>query len=688
MDVTAQYRQIRQLRKEKEQHRISRARTAAILETAADPIITITSRGIVESYNSAAERLFGYSAKEALGKNVKLLMPPPFRDDHDGYLARYLKTSEKRIVRMSREVVGKRKDGETIPLLLSVSEVAGHSDDSADSPRLFTGILRDLTEQKQWEHDLMQANQKAEELSAFGQILDSSLNEIYIFDANSLRYVHVNRGARENIGYTTDELREMTPLAITPQHTASSFEILAAPVLEAARENIQFSTVHRRKDGSEYPVDVYLQTAFLGKHRVFAAVVLDTTERERIDGELRRSREQALCADRSKSEFLANMSHETRTPMTAILGFTDILLSNLDEPENVDAVLTVQKNGQFLLELINDILDLSKIEAGKLDVERIACSPHRIVTDVVSLMQVRAKAKGLPLEVRFDGDLPEAVDTDPTRLRQILINIVGNAIKFTERGSVEVVVRLLNEPAGEALLQFDVIDTGVGIADEKIDKLFLPFTQVDASTTRQFGGTGLGLTISKRLAESLGGDIRASSALGQGSTFSVTVRTGSLDGVQLVHDVAEPAVETIVAEAATGTEASPHNRRILLAEDGPDNQRLIGYILNQAGAEVTLADNGQEALDLATTVNAEGRGFDVILMDMQMPVLDGYEATGKLREAGYRGPIIALTAHAMSSDRDKCLRAGCDDYATKPVDRGQLISLIAQYVAADTRATT
>ena len=208
-----------------------------------------------------------------------------------------------------------------------------------------------------------------------------------------------------------------------------------------------------------------------------------------------------------------------------------------------------------------------------------------------------------------------------------------------------------------------------------------------ASTTRQFGGTGLGLAISKRLAESLGGDIRASSVLGQGSTFSVTVRAGSLDGGKLVHDVAEPAVETIVAEAATGTQASLHNRRILLAEDGPDNQRLIGYILNRAGAEVTLADNGQEAFDLATAANAVGREFDVILMDMQMPVLDGYEATGKLRQAGYRGPIIALTAHAMSGDRDKCLRAGCDDYATKPVDRNQLISLIAQYAAADTPPT-
>jgi PAS domain S-box-containing protein len=383
----------------------------------------------------------------------------------------------------------------------------------------------------------------------------------------------------------------------------------------------------------------------------------------------------AEVATQSKSEFLANMSHEIRTPMTAILGFTDILLDNVNTPDAIDAARTVKKNGDFLLNLINDILDLSKIESGKLEVEQVASSPHQIIADVVTLMGVRAKAKGLPLDVEFDGPVPETICTDPTRLRQILINVVGNAIKFTETGSVEIVTRLLNETDEEPKLQFDVTDSGIGIPADKIEKLFKPFTQADGSTTRKFGGTGLGLSISKRLVELLGGEFSVTSTVGEGSTFSVTVSTGQLDDVRLIHVSGESVNEEINEEI----NAPLHNLRILLAEDGPDNQRLIGFILKKAGAEVTLADNGQIGLEFATAAKLEGRPFDVVLMDMQMPILDGYSATRRLRNDGYTLPIIALTAHAMSSDRQKCLDAGCDDYTTKPIDRKNLIELVASY---------
>ena len=230
-------------------------------------------------------------------------------------------------------------------------------------------------------------------------------------------------------------------------------------------------------------------------------------------------------------------------------------------------------------------------------------------------------------------------------------------------------------------MQFDVIDTGIGIADDKVEKLFLPFTQADSSTTRKFGGSGLGLAISKRLAELLGGTISMSSSVGKGSTFSVTVSTGSLDNVRLIDNVVESVGETVHANGADETEDSPIRSRILLAEDGPDNQRLIGFILKKAGAEVTLAENGQIAIDLVAAAKSEGCPFDVILMDMQMPVLDGYAATRKLRDREYSGPIIALTAHSMSTDRQKCLDAGCDDYTTKPIDREKLISLVSHYAS-------
>jgi signal transduction histidine kinase len=387
----------------------------------------------------------------------------------------------------------------------------------------------------------------------------------------------------------------------------------------------------------------------------------------------------AEAANIAKGEFLANMSHELRTPMTAILGFADILLGNLVKPEDIDSARTVKENGEYLLKLINDILDLSKIDSGKLEVEQIASSPHQIITDVVSLMRVRVKAKGLPLDVQYDGAIPETICTDPTRLRQILINVVGNAIKFTETGSIQIVTRLLQGPGEESKLRFDVIDTGIGISADKIEELFKPFTQADGSTTRKFGGTGLGLSISKRLVELLGGEFSVSSTVGEGSIFSVTISTGPLDDVRLIQNAWEAGVETKDRRVVNDTNESLCNRRILIAEDGPDNQRLIGFIMKKAGAEVTLADNGQIGLELAMAAKSEGRPFDVILMDMQMPVLDGYEATRQLRNDGYTLPIVALTAHAMLCDRQKCLDAGCDDYATKPVDHKKLIKLVASH---------
>ena len=389
---------------------------------------------------------------------------------------------------------------------------------------------------------------------------------------------------------------------------------------------------------------------------------------------------------RAKSEFLANMSHEIRTPMTAILGFIDVLGCELSIDEKTTELQeifgTIQRNGNYLLELIDDILDLSKIESGRLEIERIACSPVRLMDDVVSLMRVRADAKNLSIEVRWDGSIPDTIWTDPTRLRQILINLIGNAIKFTERGSVLVVGGLLQEPGLEPRMQYDVIDTGIGMTRSQMEGLFQPFSQADSSTTRKHGGTGLGLAISKRLAMMLGGMITVESAPAQGSTFTVTISTGPIhesssgDRGEIERSPAEAQTETLSPEE----HEVPPGCRVLLAEDGPDNQRLIAFLLKKAGIEVTIVGNGREAVDrvLSMPLEMECR-FDVILMDMQMPVLDGYNATAELRQSGYVGAIIALTAHAMDGDREKCLAAGCDDYTAKPIDREKLISLVCRY---------
>ncbi len=395
---------------------------------------------------------------------------------------------------------------------------------------------------------------------------------------------------------------------------------------------------------------------------------------------LEESAETAEVANRAKSEFLANMSHEIRTPMTAILGFSEVLLANATNQDQLEAVTIIKRNGEYLINLINDILDLSKIEAGKLDVERVQCSPCQVLSEVVSLMRVRTAAKNLSLEIEYVRPIPENIQSDSTRLRQILINLIGNAIKFTEVGGVRVVARLSDAESDEPKMQFEVVDSGIGMTEEQVARLFKPFSQLDASATRKYGGTGLGLTISKRLAEKLGGSVTVRSTPGKGSTFTVTVTTGSLNGVRLLDNPTG-------AQVSSATENKPNELksrldcRVLLAEDGPDNQRLIAFLLKKAGAEVTVAENGQIACDLAQAAQNEGTPFDVILMDMQMPVMDGHDATGKLRQAGHAGPIIALTAHAMNADRDNCLNAGCDDYMSKPIDHKKLISVVAKYAA-------
>ncbi len=420
------------------------------------------------------------------------------------------------------------------------------------------------------------------------------------------------------------------------------------------------------------------EESFASTIAALVAQTLINEKRRQSESELARAKEAAETANQAKSEFLANMSHEIRTPMTAILGFCDILMGNMTVQEDRDAAATIKHNGQHLLGIINDILDLSKIEAGKFEVAHVVCSPCQVLAEVASLMRVRADAKNLSLRIHYDGPIPETIHSDPVRLRQVLINLVGNAVKFTEVGEVCLAARLVDATSDQPKMQFDVIDSGIGLTADQIARLFRPFSQVDASSTRKHGGTGLGLMISKRLADKLGGDVTVTSTPGKGSTFTLTVKTGSLTGVDLLE---KPTEAQFLGDPKhrSAPSASRLACRVLLAEDGPDNQRLISFLLRQAGADVTLAANGQVAHDLALAAHREATPFDVILMDMQMPVMDGYEATTRLREAGYPGPIIALTAHAMSTDRDTCLRSGCDDYMTKPIDRRELIALVTKH---------
>ncbi len=394
-------------------------------------------------------------------------------------------------------------------------------------------------------------------------------------------------------------------------------------------------------------------------------------------------------ASRSKSEFLASMSHEIRNPLTAILGFADLLLQQLSDAKYLELVQIIKRNGQIVLEIVNDILDISKIEAGKLEVNRSECSPFEIVWEVYRLLGPRARSKGLTLEALFDGPLPERVRTDPLRARQILLNLVGNAIKFTERGGVRVVARYLPDQQPVPRLQVQVIDTGVGISAEQMEKLFRPFVQAAPETSRKYGGTGLGLAISKRLAEMLGGDISVESQPGKGSTFTVSIEAQAAPGSKML-DQPPPEMRFASQDVAAATQPARLQGRILLAEDSPDNRRLVAHILRQAGAEVECVEDGKQALEKVLGPEAGAQHiqqrFDVILMDLDMPLLDGVTATRRLREAGYRGPILALTAHVMAHEIERSLSAGCDAHLSKPIDRRKLLAVLQQWLPPQTMA--
>ena len=401
---------------------------------------------------------------------------------------------------------------------------------------------------------------------------------------------------------------------------------------------------------------------------------------EQLDAALRAA-EQANVA---KSNFLANMSHEIRSPMAAILGYADLMLDPT-RPHGAwrSDLQAIRRNGQHLLQVINDVLDLSKIEAGGMVVERIPCDLVRLAADAVSMTRPSAIEHGLVLRLDFATAVPRTGMTDPLRLRQILINLIANAVKFTPHGAITVRMACDDPTAAEAVVRFDVEDTGVGMTDAQRAKLFQPFVQADVSTTRRFGGTGLGLTISRQFARMLGGDITVWSVPDEGSVFTVTVPVGPIEAGNLVDDLTEAGTSTPVAEADATPGESLKGVRVLLAEDGLDNREILSAYIRGAGAQLETMEDGQCAVTAALAAVTARRPFAVILMDMQMPELDGYGATSELRRQGYAGPIVALTAHAMADDRAKCLAAGCDDYLSKPVDRRQLIATLSHHAGRD-----
>jgi PAS domain S-box-containing protein len=519
-------------------------------------------------------------------------------------------------------------------------------------------------------------------------------NCVFITDAQG-RIEWINESFTQLTGYTIDDVSGKFP---TEFLESSNCDPSGVKQLSQAIEHGKAfvgELVNRSKSGQLYWTDVDVQPVLdtsgtvtnfvclendITEHKQSEAVLEDYTHAlESANNALEQYSAEAKAATEAKSSFLANMSHELRTPLTAILGFAEYLRQDGNmthaPSSRIDAIDTILRNSDHLLRLINDLLDLSKIEAGRFEIECVPCAMLDILSRVHELMEPRTKSKGLTFSIRFLGPVPKDIVTDPTRIHQILLNLIGNSIKFTERGHVCLEVRLVAQEQTPRL-EFAVIDTGIGMNEEQTAKLFQPFVQADQTISGRFGGTGLGLSVSRKFANLMGGDIRVMSVVGQGTTFVLELPAGVIEDAPMIDHF--ESTTTKVTTAPINVDDIKLSCHVLLAEDGHDNQRLISMILRKAGAEVTIVENGQLAVEAATKAWKDNAPFDLILMDMHMPILDGCEAVKQLRKANYPHPIIALTADAMQDDRKKYLAAGCDDYASKPIQRKALLTLVAK----------
>jgi len=634
-----------------------KSRLRTILNNTVDGIITINDRGIIESFNPAAERLFGYSESEAIGQNVNILMPDPWHSEHDQYLQNYLHTGEAKIIGKGREVAGRRKNSTTFPLELSVSKM------EMEGRLMFSGIVRDISEREEKKAALEKlTNQNT-------LILNSAGEGIYGLDLEG-NTTFVNPAAEQMLGYPQEELvgkpqhalihhskKDGTPYPREECHIYAAFK--------DGKIHRETEEVFWRKDGSSFPVE-YLSTPIRESGKFTGAVVTfrDITERKEIENQIidalreaaaskdeaEKAKHSAESASQAKGQFLAHMSHEIRTPLNAILGYAQILnQSQRLESDQRKAIQTIESSGNSLLELINEVLDYSKIEAGTKELNPKDFDLKEQLEGLITMFENRCEDKNLAVELKGTDQTPIYVNGDEGKLRQVLVNLLGNAIKFTTTGKV--VLELEKKPGN--YFKFMVIDTGSGIPEEDHAKILEPFQQSESGLFK--GGTGLGLSLSKELVNLMGGELSLESKEGEGSRFFFTMKL-------------PPATSPVQQRSKRENEGDwrllkKGSIKALVVDDIEVNRRLLTDILQSVGIEVNEAENGKEAISQTEKYNP-----DIIFMDIRMPVMDGKEAAIEINKKFNSNPfkIVAITASVFNHEKKENFTQIFDDYISKP----------------------
>jgi PAS domain S-box-containing protein len=646
--------------------RASEARFRTIVDASKDAMIAIDRRGIITIFNPAAERMFGRKTEQMVGQSLDGLMPEDHRRSHQENVRSFFETGKPNgAIGQTIELPALRSDGTVFPIELSLS-VGKFADE-----RFVLAVIRDVSRRKQDEAALRDSEAKIRAL------VETTSDWIWEVDQDA-RYTYSSPKAKDLLGYDPDEILGKSPFDLMPPEVAKSVRKKFERDAEAKRPFANLENVNLHKDGHQ----VVLETSGVpildseGNLSGYRGIDRDITARKRAAEELKKAKEAAEAANRAKSRFLANMSHEIRTPITAMLGAAELLSRPGHERHLYERAETILRNGRHLLALIDDVLDLSRLEAGQLKMHITQTSLLEIMADVRAITEPLRQGNDVEFQITFESPIPSAIQTDPVRLKQAVINLVNNALKYTEAGHVWVRVRV-NTEGGEPRLSIAVEDTGIGIPESELENIFDVFAQVETGSRPASGGVGLGLPLTRWIAQQLGGNISVQSKPGHGSTFTLRVGTGPVDDQEWMTPQAIAASPLTESPETDSTSHQQMQGSVLLAEDFRDARELIEHALRSAGAQVTTVENGKEAVKVAT-----GRPFDLILMDIRMPVMSGLEATRELRRRGCLTPIIALTASTGEDEQKRILEAGFDDLWTKPISLKGIVEGASAYLGA------